>query len=411
MSKNNMVPSIRFKEFTNAWEQERLGNLLIPKREKNINGYELESFSISNKYGFISQNEFFRNGGIAISADKRNSILVKNNYFAYNPARINIGSIGLYKSSKIGLVSPLYEVFVSNDLINNDWLFIWFKSKHFNKIVERKKAGSVRQTINLNDISDDQIIIPSFYEQCNIATTFQSLNSLITLHQRKLNALENLKKTLLEKMFPSENSIFPSIRFKEFTNAWEQEKLINIGKTYSGLTGKTKKDFGYGDAKYVTYLNVFNNPISNIVQLDFIKKDTKQNSVKYGDIFVTISSETPEEIGMTSIWQFNEKNVYLNSFCFGFRLDQIDNYNLYFLANNLRHKRLRRNIVLLAQGISRFNISKQKFMNLNIYLPSIIEQSRIGDICQSLNSLITLHQRKLNALENLKKTLLEKMFV
>ncbi|TQC54450.1 restriction endonuclease subunit S, partial [Mycoplasmopsis cynos] len=127
------------------------------------------------------------------------------NYFAYNPARINIGSIGLYKSSKIGLVSPLYEVFVSNDLVNNDWLFIWFKSKHFNKIVERKKAGSVRQTINLNDISDDQIIIPSFYEQCNIATTFQSLNSLITLHQRELKILKIFKKSLFVKMIVGKN--------------------------------------------------------------------------------------------------------------------------------------------------------------------------------------------------------------
>ncbi|SYV97223.1 Type I restriction enzyme specificity protein, partial [Mycoplasmopsis edwardii] len=78
--------------------------------------------------------------------------------------------------------------------------------------------------------------------------------------------------------------------------------MSNLGKTYSGLSGKTKKDFGHGNAKYVTYLNVFKNPITSIYDLDLIKKDTKQNSVKYGDIFVTTSSETPEEVGMTSVW-------------------------------------------------------------------------------------------------------------
>ncbi|WP_117275194.1 restriction endonuclease subunit S [Mycoplasmopsis edwardii] len=211
-------------------------------------------------------------------------------------------------------------------------------------------------------------------------------------------------------MFSEEKSNISSIRFNEFTNAWEQEKLSNLGKTYSGLSGKTKKDFGHGNAKYVTYLNVFKNPITSIYDLDLIKKDTKQNSVKYGDIFVTTSSETPEEVGMTSVWSFNIENVYLNSFCFSLRFDNIDSYDIYFLANNLRNKKMRKKIILLAQGISRFNISKQKFMNINIDFPNINEQNKIGQTFRLLNNLITLHHRKLKAIENIKKTLLDKMF-
>ncbi|WP_322961872.1 restriction endonuclease subunit S [Mycoplasmopsis cynos] len=369
-----------------VWEQERLGKISNFSTGKGIT----ISQSLSKGFPIVS-------GGID----------VMGYYSKYNRME---NTITIARAGKCGYVSFISEKFYLNDKcfsldlkenINSYFLFNLLK-KNEKRIMELGSNSSI-PTITSTSLKAVDIFRTSYDEQKAIAILFVSINSLITLHQRELKILKNFKKSLFQKIIAGKNLTILPAKLTKMTNVWEQEKLINIGKTYSGLTGKTKKDFGYGDAKYVTYLNVFNNPISNIVQLDFIKKDTKQNSVKYGDIFVTISSETPEEIGMTSIWQFNEKNVYLNSFCFGFRLDQIDNYNLYFLANNLRHKRLRRNIVLLAQGISRFNISKQKFMNLNIYLPSIIEQSRIGDICQSSNSLITLHQRGQFRRENEKK--------
>ncbi|MCU9931954.1 restriction endonuclease subunit S [Mycoplasmopsis felis] len=167
------------------------------------------------------------------------------------------------------------------------------------------------------------------------------------------------------------------MRFKGFEEEWKEEKLEEIGQTYTGLSGKTKKDFGHGNSRYITYLNIFNNPIANLKGLDRIEEDCKQNSVKYGDIFVTTSSEIPEEVGITSIWPFKDKeNIYLNSFCFGVRLNNINNYYINFLAYNLRNNELRKDIVLLAQGISRFNISNRRFMKLNILLPNISEQQK-----------------------------------
>ncbi|MCU9937076.1 restriction endonuclease subunit S [Mycoplasmopsis felis] len=178
-------------------------------------------------------------------------------------------------------------------------------------------------------------------------------------------------------MFPEHNSKTPKIRFKGFEEEWKEEKLEEIGQTYTGLSGKTKKDFGHGNSRYITYLNIFNNPIANLKGLDRIEEDCKQNSVKYGDIFVTTSSEIPEEVGITSIWPFKDKeNIYLNSFCFGVRLNNINNYYINFLAYNLRNNELRKDIVLLAQGISRFNISNRRFMKLNILLPNISEQQK-----------------------------------
>ena len=177
-----------------------------------------------------------------------------------------------------------------------------------------------------------------------------------------------------------------------FVHSWEQRKLGDIGTTFTGLSGKSKEDFGHGNAKFVTYLNVFSNPIASIEQCEKIEIDSKQSQVKYGDVFFTTSSETPEEVGMSSIWLGNQPNIYLNSFCFGYRPTiELDCYYLGFM---LRSSSVRGNLILLAQGISRYNISKTKAMDIAIPVPNKDEQSQIGLFFSQLDNLITLHQRK-----------------
>lgn len=184
----------------------------------------------------------------------------------------------------------------------------------------------------------------------------------------------------------------PAIRFKGFSDAWEQRKLGEMGQTYTGLSGKTKDDFGHGQARFVTYMNVFSNPISNPEMTEPIEIDPKQNEVEVGDVFFTTSSETPEEVGMSSILLEKRGKTYLNSFCFGFRpSEKIDSY---YLAYMLRSESTRAKIILLAQGISRYNISKNKVMEIAVSLPSLDEQKMIGQYFSQLDNLITLHQRQ-----------------
>ena len=181
-----------------------------------------------------------------------------------------------------------------------------------------------------------------------------------------------------------------------------------MGQTYTGLSGKTKDDFGHGQARFVTYMNVFSNPISNPEMTEPIEIDPKQNEVEVGDVFFTTSSETPEEVGMSSILLEKRGKTYLNSFCFGFRpSEKIDSY---YLAYMLRSESARAKITLLAQGISRYNISKNKVMEIAVSLPSLDEQKMIGQYFSQLDNLITLHQRKYEKLTNVKKSMLEKMF-
>ena len=200
----------------------------------------------------------------------------------------------------------------------------------------------------------------------------------------------------------------PRIRFKGFTEDWEQRKLGSIGSTYTGLSGKTKEDFGHGEAQYITYLNVFQNTISDITMTDKVEIDITQNEVEYGDVLFTTSSETPEEVGMSSVWLGDTPNIYLNSFCFGFRPNQ--KIDPYFLGYSLRAPHMRDKIKILAQGISRYNISKNKVMELEISLPNNEEQKLLGTFLQRIDLIITLHQCKLEKLKLMKKALLQKLF-
>ncbi len=189
---------------------------------------------------------------------------------------------------------------------------------------------------------------------------------------------------------------------------WEHRKVEELGDTFTGLTGKTKEDFGHGDATFVTYINVFSNPITDLKMTESVEIDAKQNQVEYGDIFFTTSSETPEEVGMSSVWLGNEANVYLNGFCFGYR--PVTELAPYYMAFMLRSPNVRKKFIFLAQGISRYNISKNRVMDIEIPVPNIDEQRKVGQFFKDIDDLITLHQRKLEQLKELKKTYLQVMF-
>lgn len=188
----------------------------------------------------------------------------------------------------------------------------------------------------------------------------------------------------------------------------EHRKVEELGDTFTGLTGKTKEDFGHGDATFVTYINVFSNPITDLKMTESVEIDAKQNQVEYGDIFFTTSSETPEEVGMSSVWLGNEANVYLNSFCFGYR--PVTELAPYYMAFMLRSPNVRKKFIFLAQGISRYNISKNRVMDIEIPVPNIDEQRKVGQFFKDIDDLITLHQRKLDQLKELKKAYLQLMF-
>ena len=384
------VPKLRFPGFTEDWEQRKFSDITYLSGIKNKENKPYESYSISNEFGFIPQDEQFENGGTMKTADKSMYYIVSQNSFAYNPARINVGSIGYYNKPDNVIVSSLYEVFKTTDIVSDKFLWHWFKSNQFNRLIEKYQEGGVRLYFYYDKLCKGTIDLPTINEQNKISNLLDDLDMYITLHQRKLDNLKLKKKALLQKLFPKNGERYPELRFPGFTDAWEQRKLGSIGSTYTGLSGKTKEDFGHGEAQYITYLNVFQNTVSDITMTDKVEIDTTQNEVKYGDVLFTTSSETPEEVGMSSVWLGHMPNIYLNSFCFGFRPNQ--KIDPYFLGYSLRAPYMRDKIKILAQGISRYNISKNKVMELEISLPNNEEQRLLGNFLRNIDLSITLHQ-------------------
>lgn len=191
---------------------------------------------------------------------------------------------------------------------------------------------------------------------------------------------------------------------------WQLKKLNDLGMTYSGLRGKSKLDFGTG-SRFITYMNVFSNSKIDLNKFDLVSvnDNENQNKVKCGDIFFTISSETPEEVGMSSVL-LDQADYYLNSFCFGYRLNDFNDLTPQYARYLFRGNDFRAQIVKMAQGSTRFNLSKERVLNLNVALPSLKEQQKIAGILETVDADIEETKSVIKATEKLKKGLMQDLF-
>ena len=410
-----LTPDVRFGGFSNAWEQRELGKL--GNTFTGLSGKTKEDFGHGDAKFITYMNVFSNsianfNGTECVEIDdKQNQVKFGDVFFTTSsetPEEVGLSSVWLDNTENIYLNSFCFG-YRPTKKFDPYYLAFMLRSPSIRKNFIFLAQGISRYNISKSKVMEIKVPIPELAEQERIGGLFRQLDNLITLHQRKLSELENVKKAMLLKMFPKEGQPVPEIRFKGFTDAWEQRELGKLGNTFTGLSGKTKEDFGHGDAKFITYMNVFSNSIANFNGTECVEIDDKQNQVKFGDVFFTTSSETPEEVGLSSVWLDNTENIYLNSFCFGYRPTK--KFDPYYLAFMLRSPSIRKNFIFLAQGISRYNISKSKVMEIKVPIPELAEQERIGGLFRQLDNLITLHQRKLKKMKNIKKAFLEKMFV
>ena len=409
MEKAN-IPKIRFDKFNDDWEQRKWCDTVDISTEMvdptsgeyddmpHIAPGNIESFT-----GRILDN---------VKSVKEEQLI--SGKFRFRPGDVVYGKINpqlgkYFYASVDGLTSADAYVFNGKNGVTQKFLFSLLQTEDFFKYSVSVSKRSGMPKINRDELNAYGFLAPKEEEQEQIGSFLLEIDNLITLHQRKYEKLQMIKKSMLEKMFPQNGEKKPEIRFEGFTDDWEQRKLGEMGSTFTGLSGKTKEDFGHGEAKFITYMNVFSNPVANLEMTESVEIDTKQNSVKKGDVFFTTSSETSEEVGMSCVMPENKENIYLNSFCFGYR--PTEKFDLDYLAYVLRTASFRKEMTFLAQGISRYNISKNKVMEVSIPVPNLEEQAMIGGYFSNLDHLITLHQRKLEKLRNIKKSMLEKMFV
>lgn len=412
------IPPIRMKGFEREWEEKALGELLSFR-----NGYNAAKFEYGSGRKFINVLDIMENSFITHDRIIGRVNIPDRDFGRYE---VKFGDILFQRSSEtreeVGQANVYLDMTKTaafGGFVIRGRPLVEFDSEFFNcmlksagprREITSRSGGSTRYNIGQESLGASLVTIaPTLTEQGGIGDYFRELDRLLALHQRKHDKLAALKRAMLQRMFPQPGATTPEIRFNGFSNPWNSEVMSKIGQPYTGLTGKTKADFGHGLGRYVTYMSVFGNAISSLCMTGSVPVDERQNEVKKGDVFFTISSETPNEVGMSSVWMDEAKNVYLNSFCFGFRPSP--KFCSEFLAYLFRAHDFRGKVALLAQGISRYNISKAGVMDISVRIPEYEEQRKIGAYFRALDKLISQHVIQLQKLQQIKSACLEKMFV
>lgn len=424
MKKNstmNNIPQLRFPGYTGEWEEKSLGEVGVFVRGLSYNKEEVTQDSAStlvirsnniiqdgtvdcrNGLQFVtkvpSSEQVLQKGDIVICLSNGSSNLVGKsaNYEGDHDGIATVGAFcGIYRST-----APITKYLV--------------QTPSYKKSVELIKQGGNGALANLygRDILGLKFYFPSLEEQNEIVECLEAEDKMIAAQEQKVEFLKAHKKGLMQQLFPQAGETIPRLRFPGFEGEWEERTLGEIGDTFSGLTGKSKEDFENGNSKFITFMNVLKNVRidTSILGTVNVGDCERQNTVENGDMLFNTSSETPEEVGFCSVYDSDiQENVYLNSFCFGYRFKEKTNYYPLFLAYYLRSVYGRSLMNRLAQGITRFNLSKEYFNKAIIPFPTFNEQQKIAECLSSLDQVISAEEKELEALKVHKKGLMQQLF-
>ena len=411
MTKKSDAPAIRFKGFSDAWEQRKLGELVDRVVRKNTNNESTLPLTISAQYGLVDQITYFNNR--VASRDVSNYYLVLNGEFAYNKSTSDGYPFGAVKRLDLyekGVLSTLYIVFApkKEQQIDSDYLTVFFDTDRWHKGVAERAAEGARNhgllNISAEDFFDIDLSVPKdIVEQKQIGAFIRQLDNLITLHQRKFEKLTNVKKSMLEKMFPQNGSSYPEIRFKGFTDPWEQRKFSDI--TFPA--GEKNRDNLPLESYSITNEHGFVPQDEKFENGGTMREADKRmyyivspNSFAYNPARINVGSIGYQNIG---------KNVIVSSLYEVFKTSEdVDDRLLWHWFKSPDFQKL---IMQLQEGGVRLYFYYDKLCMGEVSLPSLEEQRKIGKLFDTLDNLITLHQRELEKLQNIKKSMLEKMFV
>ena len=293
--------------------------------------------------------------------------------------------------------------------LDSIFLVNYLRSPRVQHVLLTKAGASTIPDLNHKDFYSIDFPLAPLPEQKKIAKILSTWDRAITTTEQLVASSQRQKKALMQKLLTGKKRLLDKNGLR-FSGEWRVSTLGELGNTYSGLTGKTKVDFGKGKP-YIPYINIFRNPKIDIEAMEkvSISSNEKQAQAKYGDLFFTTSSEIPEEVGMSSVLLDHADELYLNSFCFGFRLDSFECLKPEYARYLFRSEQIRRAISVMGQGATRYNLSKRQLIKLELKLPSGQEQQRIATVLSAADKEITILQQKLAALKQEKKALMQQL--
>ena len=396
------VPNLRFPEFQGEWEKCPLGKISTKITKKNKGNTIQNVLCNSATLGLIPQNDYF-DREIANSNNTDSYYVIEYGDFVYNPRKsvsAPYGPVNIYTGSIKGIISPLYLCFSVHSIMPS-FLYYRFKSSvWFPYVYSHGDTGTRFDRVSIKDdvFFEMPIYMPSSKEQIKIANLMALLDERIATQNKIIDKLQSLIKGL-------NDSLYAQYGDKVLTS------FAELGTSYSGLSGKSAQDFGSGKP-FITYLNVYSNNVINENDFQYvaIKNGEKQNIVEYGDVLFTLSSETPEEVGIGSVYLGKEK-VYLNSFCLGIHITNKEVAFPPYLSYYVSSTAFRKFIYPYAQGSTRFNLCKADFEKASIKLPTLENQKRIYSILSHIDNKIITERQMLDLYNSQKQYLLRQMFI
>ena len=393
------VPNLRFKEFEGEWKSCKLGAIVVvvgggtpdTNNHKYWNG-DIQWFTPSE----IGRDKYVTNSLRTISEEGLNKSSAK---------LLPIGTILLSSRATVGECSinkvecttnQGFQSLIPKEYFSKEFVFYLMQTKR--KELIRKSCGSTFLEISANEVRKIEIAVPTYKEQEKISKLLALLDERISTQNKIIDKLQSLIKGL-------NNSLYSQYSHEVLTS------FAKLGISYSGLSGKSAQDFGSGKP-FITYLNVYSNNIINDKDFQYvsIKDGEKQNVVEYGDVLFTLSSETPEEVGIGSVYLGKEK-VYLNSFCFGIHIINTEVVFSPYLSYYVSSTPFRKFIYPYAQGSTRFNLCKADFEKASIKLPSLENQRRIYSVLCHITSKVETEKSLLDFYNAQKQYLLRQMFI
>lgn len=405
------VPELRFPEFAGIWEPRTIGDIAQISKGKGISKADIAPDGLTPciRYGelYTTYGTVIENVVSCTNVDANGLRLSKGGEIiipASGETSEDIATAAVVVHPGIALGGDLNILTTDH---NGHFLAEYISGRKRLALAGLAQGNSVVHLYPAQ-ISSLELGLPSFAEQQRVADFLGTVDAKLDTLQRKKSELKNFKSGLMQSLFSQE------LRFNREDGtdfpAWEEETLGNLGKVYGGLSGKSAEDFGFG-VPFVTYRQIFESSVVDFSKCGMVRigKGERQNRVLEGDVLVTSSSETPEEVGFTSVVMIDPGEAYLNSFAFGFRSN--DRIIPAFSRYLFRSPPYRAAVVQLAQGSTRFNISKAGFLKICLPIPHPDEQRKIADIFSALDTKIASVTDQINHVEAFKKGLLQQMFV
>ena len=397
---------MRFPEFSGEWEKCTIGELTIkvgsgvtPRGGEAVYKTEGHPFVRSQNVGL---GQLLLDDIAYIDEDTHQR--QKNTELQLDDVLLNITGASIGRSAIAtkeiagGNVNQHVCIIRTQDNLISSFLCNFLLSSYGQKQIDSFQAGGNRQGLNFEQIKSIKIAIPTVNEQYKIAQLLQLVEGRIATQNKIIDKLQSLISGLND---------FLHLQVGGSSTSFEE-----LGTSYSGLSGKSGDDFGKGKP-YITYLNIYSNSIVNEEQVDYvvIGDNEKQNTLLYGDLLFTLSSETPDEVGIGAVYLGESDKYYLNSFCFGLHMTATNKVYSPYLAYLVSNSVFRKFIYPLAQGSTRFNLQKNDFMKKKFSLPTFENQKEIARTLNALSSKLETERKLLLNYQEQKQYLLGSMFI